>query len=112
MTDDSQLNLSGLSGQELDLLRATLANSEDLTRAWIFGSRAKGDAKTASDIDIAVEGLRIHVRVEALRDSLNDLPLPYVVDVQAVEDIKNPALREHIARCGVLLFERQCSQNF
>jgi len=107
MTDEALLGLSGLNGQELGLLRATLANSAGLTRAWIFGSRAKGTAKAASDIDIAVEGLQTHLQIEAVRDSLNDLPLPYVVDVQAVEGIQNPALQEHIARCGVLLFERQ-----
>jgi hypothetical protein len=34
--------------------------------------------------------------------------LPYAVDVQSVEGIKNAALRDHIARCGILLFERRC----
>jgi predicted nucleotidyltransferase len=103
MRDDALSGLSGLSEKELGLLRAALADSAGLTRAWIFGSRAKGTAKAASDIDIAVEGLHTHVQVEAARDRLNDLPLPYVVDVQAIEGIKNPALREHIDRCGLLL---------
>ena len=106
MTDETLLRVSGLNGYELGLLRAALAKSANLTRAWIFGSRAKGAAKVSSDIDIAVEGLQTNLQVEALRDSLNDLPLPYAVDVQAVEDIKSVALREHIARCGILLFER------
>jgi len=83
MTDEALLGASGLSGEELDLLRTALASNASLTRAWIFGSRAKGTAKTASDIDIAVEGLRTHLQVEAVRDILNDLPLPYAVDVQA-----------------------------
>ena len=103
MTDAALSTLSGLSGKELALLRAALADSAGLTRAWIFGSRAKGTAKAGSDIDIAVEGLCTHLQLEAARDRLNDLPLPYVVDVQAIEGIKNPALREHIDRCGLLL---------
>jgi predicted nucleotidyltransferase len=107
MTDAAMSNLSGLKAHELDLLRAALADSAGLTRAWLFGSRAKGTAGATSDIDIAVEGLRTNLEVEAARDSLNDLPLPYAVDVQAVEGIENPALREHIARCGVLVFERR-----
>ena len=105
MTDEALSSFSGLSGKELGLLRAALAHSTGLTRAWIFGSRAKGTAKAASDIDIAVEGLQTHLQVEAARDRLNDLPLPYVVDIQAIEDIKNPALREHIGRCGLLLLD-------
>jgi len=105
MTDEALSALSGLSGRELDLLRTALADSEGLTRAWIFGSRATGAAKAASDIDIAVEGLQTALQVEAARDRLNDLPLPYVVDVQAMEGIKNPALREHIGRCSLLLLD-------
>jgi predicted nucleotidyltransferase len=75
------------------------------TRAWLFGSRSEGNAGPASDIDIAVEGLDDDLHVEALRDRLNDLPMPYAVDVQALESIKNAALRGHISRCGVLLFD-------
>ena len=106
MNNHSALPSSGLSEQELRILRSALAATPQLTRAWLFGSRAKGTARAASDIDIAVEGLISNLQVEALRDRLNELPLPYTVDVQALEDIKSPPLREHIARCGVLLFEQ------
>jgi len=105
MTDEALLRISGLNARELGLLRSALAQSGGIVRAWLFGSRAKGTAKTSSDIDIAVEGLPTNLQVEDLRDRLNDLPFPYAVDVQAVEGIKNAALRDHIVRCGVLLFE-------
>lgn len=106
MTNNPTLSSSGLSEPDLRLLRDALAETPHLTRAWLFGSRAKGAARPASDIDIAVEGLSSSLQVEALRDRLNELPLPYTVDVQALEDIKSIPLREHIARCGVLLLKK------
>ncbi len=98
-------SLSGLSEAELALLRNALTAVPRLTKAWLFGSRAKGTAQPASDIDIAVEGLEEHLETEALRERLNELPLPNNVDVLAVKKIQSAALREHIARCGVLLFD-------
>jgi predicted nucleotidyltransferase len=107
MTKRGVLSASGLNERELALIRAALAENEGLTRAWLFGSRAGGKAGPASDIDIAVEGLDASLRVEALRERLNDLPLPYAVDVRGMESIKNAALREHIARYGVLVYENR-----
>jgi predicted nucleotidyltransferase len=104
VTKNGALSASGLNDQELALIRAALAEDGGVTRAWLFGSRARGSAAPASDIDIAVEGLESGLRVEALRERLNELPIPYAVDVRAVEGIKNAALRGHIARCGVLVY--------
>ena len=101
------MRVSGLNASELGLLRGVLAQNPGVVRAWLFGSRAKGTARTSSDIDIAVEGLQTNLQAEALRDRLNDLPFPYVVDAQAMEGIKNAALRDHIARCGIVLFESE-----
>lgn len=96
-----------LSVTEIQMLRTVLEVTPGLVRAWVFGSRAKGTARPASDIDIAVEGLKDNLQVEALRERLNDLPLPYAVDVEAKERIKNTALRDHISRCGILLIDRE-----
>ncbi|MDR2549042.1 MAG: nucleotidyltransferase domain-containing protein [Desulfobulbus sp.] len=105
--NDRPLSASGLDEAALGLLRETLAAAPMLRSAWLFGSRAKGTARSNSDIDIAVEGLAQSLAVESLRDRLNELPLPYAVEVQPLENIKNIELREHISRCGVLLFNRE-----
>ena len=96
----------GLTASELELLRQALAATPGLSRARLFGSRAKGTSRPSSDIDLAVEGLTDELAVEALRDLLNELPLPYTVDVQALENIKNADLRAHIARVGATVFDR------
>ena len=106
MTAGPDINACGLASSELALLRQTLAATPGLTRARLFGSRAKGTFRPSSDIDLAVEGLANELEVEALRDRLNELPLPYAVDAQDLETIKNPDLRAHIAGVGAVVFDR------
>ena len=106
MTALPDFKACGLTAPELELLRQTLAAMPELSRAWLFGSRAKGTFRPSSDIDLAVEGLAGELAVEELRDRLNELPLPYTVDVQALESIKNPDLSAHITRVGLAVFDR------
>jgi predicted nucleotidyltransferase len=91
----------GLTPKELELIRAVLARHPAVTGAILFGSRAKGTASTASDIDIALEGIEDPLLAEAIASELDDLPLPYHFDVKALSAIRHQPLREHIARVGV-----------
>jgi len=95
----------GLSDRELVMIRGVLESIPTLGKAVLFGSRAKGTARHNSDIDIAVFGLDSVLDVERLAMDLDELPLPYKFDVVGFESIGNPALREHIERVGVALYE-------
>jgi len=92
---------SGLSSAELDLIRAVLSRYPEITGAILFGSRAKGTAQPASDIDLALEGIDDPLQAEAIAGDLEDLPLPYRFDVQALAVIRHRPLLEHIERVGV-----------
>lgn len=91
----------GLTSQELDLIRSVLARHPAVSGAILFGSRAKGTASIASDIDLALEGIDEPLEAEAIARELGELPLPYRFDVKALNAIHHPPLREHIARVGV-----------
>ena len=90
-----------LTPQERDLICAILARHPEVTGAILFGSRAKGTAKPASDIDLALEGIKDPVRAQAIASELEALPLPYQFDVKALATIRNRALLDHIMRVGV-----------
>lgn len=92
---------SGLSPVELDLICAVLASHAEITGAILFGSRAKGTAHPASDIDLALEGIDDSLQAEAIAGDLEELPLPYRFDVQALAAIQHRPLLEHIKRVGV-----------
>jgi predicted nucleotidyltransferase len=91
----------GLTDREMDLIRGVLKRHGEITGAVIFGSRAKGTASPASDIDLALEGIGDELAAEAIAAELEDLPLPYRFDVKAMAAIQSQALREHIDRIGV-----------
>ena len=72
----------------------------------LFGSRAKGNYKPGSDIDLAVKGDRVSPRIVAqLADCLNEeTPLPYFFDVVHYETLDNQALVDHIDRVGIVIY--------
>jgi len=96
-----------LSDKELGLLKKTFLNNKKLRQVILFGSRAKGTETDSSDIDLAVLGLDTELDIEALAMELEDLPLPYKIDVKAFETIRNAALRSHIERVGIVLYDKK-----
>jgi predicted nucleotidyltransferase len=92
---------SGLSARDLDLIRDVLARHREVTGAILFGSRAKGSAHPASDVDLVLEGDMTALQAESIAGELDELPLPYRFDVRAAAGIQHAPLVEHIARVGV-----------
>ena len=95
---------SGLSEAELQLICNSLSQHKDISGAILFGSRAKGTASVASDIDLALEGVEDDLRAEEIASDLEELPLPYRFDVKALSAIVHPPLSEHIKRVGVRIY--------
>ena len=75
----------------------SLLSSRGVTRVWLFGSLAWGDAHEASDIDLAVEGLDADAELAALGELLGRAKAP--VDLVRLEDAP-AALAERIRREG------------
>ena len=75
--------------------------------AAVFGSRAKGDYKPYSDVDIALYGNLSTSDVEHVMADLEELPLVYKFDVVAYGLVKNPEFRRHIGRVGVNIYEKE-----
>lgn len=74
-----------IDSRTLDLVRALLADYPEITGAYLFGSRAKGNARRASDVDLALRGVGDRLRIEAIRSELEELPLPFRFDVVVLE---------------------------
>lgn len=95
----------GLSDEHLKMIIAVLAKTP-ITKAVIFGSRAKGNYKPNSDIDIAVfvgdDGNIINI----ISTELDELPTPYKFDIIAYESIQNQDLKEHIDRVGKEIYKK------
>lgn len=98
----------GLKQRDIDAILKHLANIEGLEQAWLFGSRAMGNYKEGSDIDIAIKGtsLNRHSILQAI-DILNEEePIPFYIQIIDFSTIENEKLRKHIKTKGKLLINR------
>lgn len=96
----------GLKEFDLNYIREKLSEFNEIEKAIIFGSRAKGNYKPGSDIDIAIIGENISFdTVSRLHSLLEDQgPLPYLFDIVDYIHLKHDELRSHIDRAGKVIY--------
>ena len=98
------MNQPPLKPAELDLVRSVFRLHPEVKTATLFGSRAKGTHSDRSDVDLVVTGEVEPLRAESIAAELDELPLPYRFEVQALEHIRHRPLLEHIKRVGILIY--------
>ncbi|XJZ27812.1 nucleotidyltransferase domain-containing protein [Bacillota bacterium Lsc_1132] len=96
----------GLLETDIEYLQEALKNFKEIEKAVVFGSRALGNYKKGSDVDIALFGTDITPgTVSRLADQLNEeSPLPYFFDLLHYEQIQNQNLKHHIITIGKELY--------
>ena len=97
----------GLCDKDLLEISSVLASFPEVERAVLYGSRAKGNFRPGSDIDLTLEGdgLSFHSLLN-VAGALDDTFLPYLFDVSIRSQIQDESLQDHIRRVGVVLYER------
>ncbi len=97
----------GLNEKELSGIKQVLARHSQVEEAILYGSRAKGTFMPASDIDITLLGTALDLTLQqVIEQELDDLLLPYKIDLSIYHDITNQDLKEHIKRVGKVLFRK------
>ena len=97
----------GLSDSAISKIQSVFARFPAIEKTVLYGSRAKGNYKPGSDIDLTLFGDDLTEKI--LGDvffELDDLLLPYMIDLSIFEHIDNVNLREHIERVGVIFYEK------
>lgn len=91
----------GLPAAAIDKLQGLFAAEPAIQRALVYGSRALGRQRPASDIDIALDAPDLAFP-DFLRlvNAIDDLLLPWQVDLVLLSHVDNPELVAHIARVG------------
>jgi len=98
----------GLSETTIARIQAILVRDPQINRAILYGSRAKGNYHPGSDIDLTLvgEGLT-YADLNRLERELDDLLLPYKIDLSLCHLLDHPGLLAHIERVGVPFYERE-----
>ena len=99
----------GLDVDTLRNIRKTIAQFPHIEKVLIYGSRAKGNYKAGSDIDITLvaEDLTLKNSVYPLSTALDDLHLPYTFDISILDQLENPDFVDHILRIGKTFYQKE-----
>ena len=86
----------------------TISREPHVEAIILYGSRAKQTFRLGSDIDLCLEAPGLDspalLRIE---NELDDLLLPWKIDIAIRDRIDDPDLLEHIARVGKTLYLRK-----
>jgi predicted nucleotidyltransferase len=97
---------TGLSPKTIHALEGVFKQFDAIDKVVLYGSRALGTHKPGSDIDLALFGKNVTPDlIASIAILIDDLLLPYTLDLTAYDLIDNLALREHIDRVGIELFQ-------
>lgn len=95
----------GLSEATIAQIKQVLAHYPQVERAILYGSRAKGNYQPGSDIDLSLTGDELELTLlHQIEIALDDLLLPYKIDLSSYDQITNPNLIDHIERVGILFY--------
>lgn len=95
----------GLPEATIEKIHAVLARFPEIKAAILYGSRAKGNYKQGSDIDLTLYGATLTPDLLAtVEDALDDLLLPYSIDLSIFAYLDNSELCNHIERAGIVFY--------
>jgi predicted nucleotidyltransferase len=102
------MDSSGLTKDEINSIRAVFSRYQQVEGVLIYGSRATGNFKPASDIDLTLIGKDIDMSLQTkIEFDLDDLMLPYKFDISVYNRITNPKFLDHINRVGKEIYKRK-----
>lgn len=96
----------GLAEKKIDLVNEVFAQFPDIEKVIIYGSRAKGNFRNGSDIDLTLMGKNLNLsQLTKIELAIDELLLPYTFDISIYHHISNSELLDHIKRVGKPFYE-------
>jgi len=98
----------GLKNEHIQTFLEIIAKFDNVEKVMLFGSRAMGNHKKTSDVDIVIFGENVNAALAcAIKFEIEEETIiPYFFDVVAYPVIKNEKLKEHINRKGIILLNK------
>ena len=92
---------TGLSENTLKSIRDTFSAHPEIDEAILYGSRATGNFRSSSDIDLTLKGKDLDLSLlHKIEDELDELLLPYKIDLSIFHYITQSELIAQIGRKG------------
>ncbi len=98
----------GLKKETIEKIIEIFERYDEIEKVILYGSRAKGNFKPGSDIDLTLIGKKLNLTIlNKISLELDDLLLPYTFDLSLYNHIKQPDLIDHIQRVGKVFFRKK-----
>ncbi len=103
-------NMFGISHESYLNLREIFAQYDSISAVIIYGSRAKGNYRTGSDIDLTLKGDGLDsTLINHIKDKIEALYLPYMFDISIFSTLDNAAFIANINRHGKIFYQKPAS---
>jgi len=98
----------GLKEKDIQLINGVFVQYPEIIQVIIYGSRAKGTYKSGSDIDLSIIDKDLDfTQLLEIENKLDDLMLPFKIDLSQKRAISNIDLVFHIERVGKVFYTKQ-----
>jgi predicted nucleotidyltransferase len=96
----------GIYPKSCEEILSIIEDCSSIDEVVIYGSRAKGNFREGSDIDITLKGDITKEDLNKLWHRLDDSFIPYKFDISIYNNLKSESLIEHIQRVGKIFYKR------
>ncbi|MFK5981404.1 MAG: restriction endonuclease subunit S [Flavobacteriaceae bacterium] len=101
----------GLKDKHIKAINSVFSQYPQIGKTILYGSRAKGNYRNGSDIDLTLVGKTLDLTtLFKIETQLDDLLLPYKMDLSILRKIENQDLVDHIKRVGITFYEKMASE--
>lgn len=98
----------GLSEETIYKIQELFKKYPEITQAVIYGSRAKGNFRDGSDIDITLKGTNLSSAIlSRIEQDIDELNTPYLFDISIYDQLNSIDLVEHIDRVGKVFYRNE-----
>lgn len=97
----------GLDQQTIDKINSVFLKNNEIEEVILYGSRAKGNFRLGSDIDLTLKGTKITDSVLfKISLEIDELNTPYLFDISIFQNLDSESLIDHINRVGQIFYKK------
>jgi len=96
----------GITQNTINELKAIFNRYDAIEEVIIYGSRAKGNFREGSDIDLTIKGNIEKKDLMKIMDDIEESYIPYLFDISIYNQLNSESLKGHINRVGKVFYKK------
>lgn len=91
----------------IEKINGVFCKYPEINTVILYGSRAKGNHRLGSDIDLCIKSTDLsYTKFLRLQNEIEELSLPWKIDLSLHQDIDNQELLKHIQTVGLVFYQK------